>query len=47
LCCLCLQVLALLLYPLSWAHVYIPILPESLMGVLGAPLPFLVGVHRR
>ncbi len=26
-------------------HVYIPVLPESLLGVLGAPMPYLVGVH--
>ncbi|CAN0370888.1 unnamed protein product, partial [Discosporangium mesarthrocarpum] len=42
----CAEVLALLLYPLCWSHVYIPVLPESLMGVLAAPMPFLMGVHR-
>lgn len=34
-----------LLYPLSWAHAYIPILPSRLLGVLGAPFPFLLGLH--
>lgn len=38
--------LALLLYPLSWSHIYIPVLPEALLGVLAAPMPFLIGVHR-
>lgn len=38
--------LALVLYPLSWSHVYIPVLPEALLGVLAAPMPFLIGVHR-
>lgn len=35
-----------MLYPLSWSHVYIPVLPEALLGVLAAPMPFLIGVHR-
>ncbi|CAN0321978.1 unnamed protein product, partial [Ectocarpus fasciculatus] len=39
-------VLTLVLYPLSWSHVYIPVLPETLLGVLAAPMPFLIGVHR-
>ncbi|CAM9708738.1 unnamed protein product, partial [Scytosiphon promiscuus] len=42
----CAEVLALVLYPLSWSHVYIPVLPEALLGVLAAPMPFLIGVHR-
>ncbi|CAM9142204.1 unnamed protein product [Chrysoparadoxa australica] len=42
----CAEVLTLLLFPLSWTHVYIPVLPESLLGVLTAPMPFLVGVHK-
>lgn len=33
------------LYPLKWTHVYIPILPRHILGVLSAPLPFLIGVH--
>lgn len=37
--------LTLLLHPLSWSHVYIPVLPEALLGVLAAPMPFLIGVH--
>ncbi|CAM9959441.1 unnamed protein product [Ectocarpus sp. 12 AP-2014] len=42
----CAEVLTLVLYPLSWSHVYIPVLPEALLGVLAAPMPFLIGVHR-
>ncbi|CBJ25874.1 conserved unknown protein [Ectocarpus siliculosus] len=42
----CAEVLSLVLYPLSWSHVYIPVLPEALLGVLAAPMPFLIGVHR-
>lgn len=33
------------LYPLKWTHVYIPILPRYILGVLAAPLPFLIGIH--
>ncbi|CAN0451818.1 unnamed protein product, partial [Laminaria digitata] len=42
----CAEVLALLLFPFNWTHVYIPVLPEALLGVLAAPMPFLIGVHR-
>lgn len=41
----CAEVLTSLMYPLRWSHAYIPILPKALLGVLGAPVPFLVGVH--
>jgi len=34
-----------LLYPLSWLHVFIPILPESLKTVTEAPCPFLIGIE--
>ena len=30
---------------LCWAHIYAPLLPHSLLGHLGCPTPFLVGVH--
>ncbi len=39
------QVMMALIFPLVWTHVYIPVLPEFLLGVLGAPMPYLVGVH--
>jgi len=34
------------LYPLSWQHVFIPVLPESLLSFCCAPMPFIVGVLR-
>ena len=34
-----------LCFPFQWEHVYIPLLPKSLLSVLQAPVPFLVGVH--
>lgn len=34
------------LFPMSWQHIFIPILPEHLIDYLLAPMPFLVGVPR-
>ena len=33
------------LYPFSWEHVYIPVLPRPLLGVLQAPMPFICGMQ--
>ena len=41
----CIEAMNSFIYPLKWSHVYIPILPVSLIGVLGAPVPFQVGIH--
>ena len=34
-----------LLFPLYWQHVYVPILPSSLLHFLDAPVPFIMGVY--
>ncbi|XP_069180959.1 myotubularin-related protein 13 isoform X4 [Procambarus clarkii] len=34
-----------LLYPFKYSHVYIPILPATLVEVLSTPTPFIMGVH--
>lgn len=34
-----------LLFPFSWQHVYVPILPASLYNFLDAPVPFIMGLH--
>ncbi|XP_043799696.1 DENN domain-containing protein 5A isoform X2 [Apis laboriosa] len=34
-----------LLFPFSWQHVYVPILPASLYHFLDAPVPFIMGLH--
>ena len=41
----CLDALMKLLFPFFWDNVYIPILPPSLIDVLGAPLPYVVGLN--
>jgi hypothetical protein len=36
---------AALLYPFRWQHVFIPILPATMLHLTTAPMPFLMGVH--
>eukprot|EP01052_Picozoa_sp_SAG31_P027315 SAG31_NODE_2546_length_5531_cov_1.748159_4_plen_175_part_00 len=36
---------AALLYPFVWQHIFVPLLPESLLDYLTAPMPFVVGIH--
>ena len=40
----CVQAAAALLYPLSWQHVFIPVLPPALLTYCSAPMPFVVGI---
>ncbi|KND94538.1 DENN domain-containing protein [Tolypocladium ophioglossoides CBS 100239] len=39
--------LASLLYPFTWASIFIPVLPARLISALEAPCPYIVGVERR
>lgn len=32
--------------PFSWHHIFIPIVPASLLSYVTAPMPFLVGIKR-
>eukprot|EP00124_Ichthyophonus_hoferi_P000069 Ihof_evm22s2 gene=Ihof_evmTU22s2 len=34
-----------LLYPFYWYHVYIPVLPTSMLSFVQAPMPFIAGVN--
>ncbi|XP_045464252.1 DENN domain-containing protein 1B isoform X2 [Harmonia axyridis] len=40
----CVQSANDLIYPMHWQHIFIPVLPLSLVEYLSAPMPFLVGV---
>ena len=40
------EALLSLLYPLTWSHVYIPLLPQIATTILSAPVPYFCGVHR-
>ncbi len=44
---LCAEGITSLIYPLRWVHAYIPILPTALLGALGAPFPFIFGIHAK
>eukprot|EP01121_Diplochlamys_sp_Union-15-3_P020443 TRINITY_DN7980_c0_g1_i1.p1 TRINITY_DN7980_c0_g1~~TRINITY_DN7980_c0_g1_i1.p1 ORF type:complete len:322 (+),score=28.92 TRINITY_DN7980_c0_g1_i1:156-1121(+) len=33
-----------ILYPFSWVHVYIPVIPKTMLNYCCAPMPFLLGV---
>jgi hypothetical protein len=35
----------LLIFPLIWTHVYLPIVPVQLLNLIEAPVPFLLGTH--
>lgn len=34
-----------LVFPFTWQHVYVPILPASLQHFLDAPVPYIMGLH--
>lgn len=36
-----------LLFPFQWQHVYVPILPASLLQFLDAPVPYLMGLQSK
>lgn len=36
-----------LLYPMTWAGIFIPVLPARLIQALEAPCPYIVGIERR
>lgn len=39
--------MAALLYPFTWAHTYIPVVPECLLDTVCCPTPFMVGIQMR
>ena len=39
------EAIRVLLYPLQWMHVYLPVVPEPLLDLMQAPVPFLLGTH--
>lgn len=40
----CVHAAVSLLWPMSWQHVYVPILPPSKLDFVMAPMPFVVGI---
>jgi len=41
------EALLSLLFPFEWQGMYIPIMPFTMLDILDAPVPFLVGLHSR
>ena len=39
------EALRVLIYPLKWSHVYLPVIPKQLLGLVEAPVPFMLGTH--
>lgn len=40
------EALKTLIYPLTWSHIYVPVLPLALKECLHCPTPFIFGLHR-
>lgn len=36
-----------LLWPFSWQHVLIPVLPDTMLDFLNAPTPYIMGIVRK
>nr|XP_027197410.1 DENN domain-containing protein 1B-like [Dermatophagoides pteronyssinus] len=43
----CIQAANMLIYPMHWQHIFIPLLPRTLIDYLTAPMPFLIGVPQQ
>ncbi|XP_067913043.1 DENN domain-containing protein 2D-like isoform X2 [Heterodontus francisci] len=43
----CIHGIAALLYPFTWQHTYIPVLPKVMLDTVCSPTPFVVGVQRQ
>ncbi|XP_023713719.1 uncharacterized protein LOC111867790 isoform X2 [Cryptotermes secundus] len=42
----CVEALQSILYPFSWQHTLIPVLPTSLLDICSSPTPYIVGILR-
>lgn len=40
----CCHAVVALLYPFTWQHTYIPVLPPSMLDIVCTPTPFIVGL---
>ena len=44
---ICCEIFLSLLFPMKWTHAYIPVLPNFLVPILSAPMPFLCGIDKQ
>lgn len=40
----CAHAVVAMLYPFTWQHTYIPVLPASMIDIVCSPTPFLIGI---
>ncbi|OQV17832.1 DENN domain-containing protein 1A [Hypsibius exemplaris] len=40
----CVMACNILLYPMRWQHIFVPVLPKKLLEYVTAPMPFIIGV---
>lgn len=40
----CTHAAVAILYPFTWQHVFIPVVPETLLNYASAPMPFIIGI---
>ncbi|KAM4873871.1 DENN domain-containing protein 2A [Thomomys bottae] len=40
----CCHAMVALIYPFSWQHTYIPVLPPAMMDIVCSPTPFIIGL---
>ncbi|XP_074660636.1 uncharacterized protein LOC141913088 isoform X2 [Tubulanus polymorphus] len=40
----CIHAMVALLYPLSWQHTFIPVLPPEMIDIVCSPTPYIVGI---
>jgi len=40
------EILLSMLFPMRWSHAYIPLVPNFLIPILSAPMPFLCGINK-
>lgn len=43
----CCEILLSFLFPMKWSHAYIPLLPQFLLPILSAPMPYLCGIDKK
>ncbi|GAU98176.1 hypothetical protein RvY_09356 [Ramazzottius varieornatus] len=40
----CVMAANVLLYPMQWQHIFVPVLPKKLIDYVTAPMPFMIGI---
>lgn len=43
----CCEIFLSFLFPMKWSHAYIPLVPQFLLPILSAPMPYLCGIDKK